>query len=568
MMGRHKARFARVAALGFASTLSGCGASQGAGGARTAPPLAAPRAAMGELDGRALMGELPDRAVRLGAGVASLVASTEALDNGWVGGFVDVPRDDCMLGYARGSSSIDDVDVAVYSEDGTTLAVDEGRDVHPTVLMCPPHPDRVYIAAHVVEGEGLVAVGAQLVPKDRAVIVARALGARGVVSQGPRPADGWPGLDDTVRAHRLELGGLWEEFRRVALAADARVPTVLSLPVEAGQCVDVVVVPDDDVALLDLEAFDDRGRIIGRAKDGPGARTLTICSPIQVSGTLTLRPHVGRGLAAVVLARARDAVEHDLSALADVAWVAPSQTLDQAKLAREALLVKTGYAASVASATGSLVLGRRISIPLDLAALGGACGRVDVVAGAPLALVDARIWSDAGALLSSGDAAASLALFACARGPVRLELETRGRPGPFAVTVRPERWGGPAFTSHPLAASRMLARATTGPDMLFDGKELATRELMLDGDHVVSWKESIPADACLRATVGAQGDGAGVELRAFDESDTEIDRSEAAHAASVRACAPSGLARSVRFEVRSSAGRMTAILGERTSPKM
>ena len=110
-------------------------------------------------------GSSPARAVRLGAGAPSLVASAQAIDNSWVGGFVDVPRDDCVLGYARGSSSIDDVDVAIYSEEGTTLAVDEGRDVHPTVLMCAPHPDRVYLAAHVVEGEGLVAVGAQLVPR-------------------------------------------------------------------------------------------------------------------------------------------------------------------------------------------------------------------------------------------------------------------------------------------------------------------------------------------------------------------------------------------------------------------
>ena len=85
-----------------------------------------------------------------------------------------VPRDDCVLGYARGSASIDDVDVAIYSEDGTTLAVDEGRDVHPTVMICAPHPDRMYLTAHVVEGEGFVAVGAQLVPKERAVVVARA----------------------------------------------------------------------------------------------------------------------------------------------------------------------------------------------------------------------------------------------------------------------------------------------------------------------------------------------------------------------------------------------------------
>jgi hypothetical protein len=128
--------------------------------------LPAPRVAAGQLDARRLLGELPARASRLGAGAPSLVASAQAVDNGWVGGFVDVPRDDCVLGYARGSSSIDDVDVAIYSEEGTALAVDEGRDVHPTVMMCSPHPDRVYLAAHVVEGEGLVAVGARSAPSS------------------------------------------------------------------------------------------------------------------------------------------------------------------------------------------------------------------------------------------------------------------------------------------------------------------------------------------------------------------------------------------------------------------
>ena len=76
-------------------------------------PLPAPRVAAGQLDARKLLGELPARATRLGAGAPSLVAAAQAVDNGWVGGFVDVPRDDCVLGYARGSTSIDDVDVAI-----------------------------------------------------------------------------------------------------------------------------------------------------------------------------------------------------------------------------------------------------------------------------------------------------------------------------------------------------------------------------------------------------------------------------------------------------------------------
>jgi hypothetical protein len=526
--------------------------------------LPAPRVAAGQLDARVLLGELPDRASRLGAGAPALVASAQAVDNGWVGGFVDVPREDCVLGYARGSSSVDDVDVAIYSEEGTTLAVDEGRDVHPTVMMCAPHPDRVYLAAHVVEGEGLVAVGAQLVPKDRAVIVARALGARGLTGQGSRPAEAWPGLDESVRAHRSELGGTWQEFRRVALAVDARMPTFAAFPVDANECVDAVVVPDEDVALLDVEALDDQGRVVARAREGSGTRTLTVCSPIEMSGTLSVRPHVGRGLAAVVLARVPGDVSRDLSARPDIAWVAPTQTLEKARGARDALLAKSGYDAAVTTSAGTLTLGHRVSLPLDLKAIAGSCARIDVVAGSPLALIDARVWSDAGVLLASEEASSSLALFACARSGARLELETRGRPGPYAVTMRPERWRDGIFEAHPLAASRMLARAADGPDTLLDGKELATRDLVLDGERVTSWGESVPAGKCLRATVGAQGSGAGVELRIFEGSD-EIDRSEAAHAASVTACATADGPRAVRFEVRASAGHMDAVLGERTS---
>ncbi|HEY8038339.1 MAG TPA: hypothetical protein VIF15_01035 [Polyangiaceae bacterium] len=547
--------------------LGGCGIFTHAtppppGGPRVPP---APHVTPGELDARTLLGELPARAARLGAGAPSLVTSAEATENEWVGGFVDVPRDDCLLGYARGSSSIEDVDVAIYSDEGAQLAVDEGRDVHPTVLLCAPHPDRVYVTAHVVEGEGLVVVGAQLVPKERALIVGRGLGARGSVAEGPRPADAWPGLEEAVRVHRLALGGSWEEFKRVALTVDARLPTFVSLPIDADQCVDAVIVPDEDVALLDVEALDGEGRVVARAREGLGARSLTVCSPLSMPGSLSVRPHVGRGLTAVVLARAKGEVARDLSIRPDVVWAAAAQPIDAAKGARDTLLAKSGYQAAVATTNGSLALGRRVTVPLDLKGLGGACARIDVIAGAPLGLIDARVWDDAGALLASGESSASLALFACVRSTARLELETRGRPGPFAVTVRPERWKDAAFAAHPLAASRMLARAAAGPNMLLEGRGAPVRSVALDPATGTSWTESVAAGRCVRVTVGAQGDGAGVDVRASDADGSDLDRSESAYAASVRACAPADAARSVHFDVRASAGHVDALIGEQTS---
>jgi hypothetical protein len=560
-----------LALLALTAVTGACGifAPHPGSGGPPAGPLPAPRVTAGDLDPRLVLGELPARALRLGAGAPSLVTSAVAIENEWTGGFVDVPRDDCLLGYARGASSIDDIDVAVFSDEGTQLAVDEGRDVHPTVLLCAPHPDRVYVAAHVVEGEGLVVVGAQLVPKERALIVGRALGAHGAIGDGPAPAEAWPGLEDAVRAHRDTLGGPWEEFKRIALAVDARAPSYVPLPLQADQCVDAVIVPDDEAAFLDVEALDAEGRVVARAREGTSERTLTLCSPLAMAGTLTLRPHVGRGRAAVVLARARADVARGLVERPEVAWAAAPLPVEAARNARNALLAKSGYDAPTVAATGSLLLGRRVSMPVDLRAVGrSSCARVDVVAGTPMALFDARIWDDAGVLLASGEASSSVALFACARSSARLELETRGRPGPYAITVRPERWRDAAFAAHPLAASRMLARAATGPESLFEGKESAARDQPLDASRVTAWTESLRPGYCVRVAVGAQGEGAGVELRAYEaDTGSEIDRSEGAHGASVRACAPADAPRAVRFDLQASAGHMEAVVGELVSGK-
>jgi hypothetical protein len=558
----------RFAALVLAAltALAACGGRPG-GAPKTSRPFGPPRVVPGDLDAKLVLGETPNRAQKLGAGPMSVVASGQMTEGERMGAFVEVPADACLLAYGRGSSSVEDIDIAAFADEGNPVAVDEGPDPRPTLLVCPPHPDRLYVAAHVAAGEGLVAVGAHLVARERAQEVARGLGAKGGLVGAPRPADAWPGLDDRVRVHRTALGGNWEEIRRLAVTLDARSPTLVSVPVEADQCVDALLVPDEDVALLEVELMDADGRAIARARDGGADKSITICSPLAFTGSIALRPHLGRGLAAVVLARGRAEVARDLSSRADVVWIAPVLSLEAAQAGRAAALAKLGYGAPTMATRGSLAMGRRTSLTLDLGPAGSGCTRVDVVGGAPLALVEAQIWDDAGALVSSGEGADGVALFACAHGRARLDLETRGRPGPFAVQVRKERWKDGAFNAQPLAAARMLSRAASGPTRAHEGNVVAVRRVTVDAAKMVSWEATIPANQCERVVAGAEGEGTGLELRMFDSgSSEEIDRSHGAHAAGVRGCAPASGPRTVRLELRATTGKLEVVVGERLVP--
>ncbi len=577
---------------------------------RPGPPPP-PRVVAGDLDAGKLLGDIPARASRLGAGAVAIVASGEAVDGERLGAFVDLPPDACVLTYARASSSVDDLDLAAFDDEGALVAVDEGRDPKPTLLLCPPEPARVYVGARVASGEGLVAVAAQTVPRDRADEIARAFGAHGVLGGGSRPADAWPGLDDHLRAHRSALGGTWEEFYRRALLLDSRLPTVVAFAVEADTCVDAVLVPGDEVALVEVEAVDDAGHVVARAREGGNDRTLTVCSPVEFRGSLIVRPHVGSGLAAVVLAKTRASAGRDFSLKPEMLWGAGALPLEAAKSERNGILARLGYRAAVATTGGVLTVGRRTSIPIDLVEPTGGCTRIDVIGGAPLALLEARVWSGATGrllpdetrpppderrvepkdkagtsakksepggesleLLSAAEGVWGTALFACpgpgkasaarADGKAWLDLEAHGRTGPFAVTTRPERWRDPAFAAHPLAAARMLARAAEGPAMVLDGTPVAVRAATLDDGKVLSWSETVPPWGCLQATAGAEGDGAGLELRVFDTATgEELDRAHAEHAVSVRACAPEKKVPDVRFELRATSGRLDVVVGER-----
>ncbi len=552
--------------LGLALVALGCGPK--------APPLAppvvaapptAPKVMLGALQAGPLLGDLPARATKLGAGPLAIVASGPMSEGERLGAFVEIPADQCLLAYGRASGSLEDIDLAAFAEEGNPVAVDEGPDPKPTILLCPPHPARVYVAAHAASGEGLCVVGAQLVPKDRAVEVGRAAGARGAAGAAARTPEAWPGLDEQVRVHRSAIGGTWEEQRRVAIAADIRAVSAVAFSVEEGGCSDALVVPDDDVAVVDVDVLDADGRLIARAKDGGPARSVTVCSPTAISGSLQVRPHVGRGLVAVVVARTKAGTARELVTRPEVAWAVPSQPLESTRAARNAALAKAGYATPTSSQNGQLQLGRRATVPVDLAGANG-CTRLDIVAGAPLALVEAAVWDDAGALLGTAEGGADATVFACGKGKARIDLGARGRPGPYTVLTRVERWKDPLFAAHPLAAGRMLGRAAVGPTALHEGTAGAVKHAVLDGAHQYVQNATVPANQCLRVSFGVEGEGTGLEVRLFDAStNEELDRSHGQTAAAVRACT-AGAARNVRIEARATAGKLDAVLGERTGP--
>lgn len=536
--------------------LAACGG--GSGSNATLTPPRAPVVASGDLDAHKLLAETSARAIALGAGPASIVASGQISAGERIGAFVEIPTDACLLTYARASPSLEDIDVAVFAEEGNPVVVDEGPDAYPTVLLCPPHPSRVYAAVHAASGEGLVALSAQIVPRDHAVEIGKALRAHGTRGE-MASAEAWPGLGDHVQKHRASLGGTWEEVRRVAVAIDERAPTNVSMAIDAGECIDALVLAGEDTSLLDAEVVDDTTRVVARANGVGKELSLVVCSETALAAMLVVRPHVGAGVAAVVLSRTPIATGADIAAPVHLAWVPSRASLSDARTRLDAELAKVGYGASISATTVTAVLGRRTTVPLEA---GDACRRIDVIGGAPVGWLHASVWDDKGTDLGQAVGSSQVVLFACGKSKVGVDLEVRGRGGSVAVVARKERWQSPVFATLPLAASRMLQRASES--MGDDVPPGAVRQLSIDASRREVWESSVAQGSCAFVTAGVEGAGTGVAVQAIDVATGDvIDRGAAMHAASVRSCARSS-PRRVRYEVRVTSGKLDIVVGEST----
>jgi len=542
-----------------ALALAACGGSRPPA---VKPPLGPPRVEAGQIELATLLGDAPKRATAQGAGPHVVVASSVVAEGERVGAFVEATDDACLLAYARGSASIEDLDIYALSDDGSPIALDESPEPRPAILVCPPRPRRFYVALEAATGGGLAVLVAHQVPRARAKAVAVALGARGALGVAAR-AEAFPGLGDALAERRRALGGTWEESKRGSVAVDTSAPSYVAISAGAGDCLDVLVVPNDDVGLVDVDLFDDEGRQVAKARGAAETRGVVFCTEETFAGTLRLRSHVGQGACGYVVSRANASFAKEARVRPEVAFHGVPLPLAEAEKARAEALTKAGYAAPSSTSRGSASSAKMVSRNEELRA---PCSRIDVIAGAPLRRASVEVWSAQGALLGESDGLLGGVVYACGPGRARVDIEARGGGGPYALTVRPVPWGGAPLVAAPLAASRMLSRASRGPHELFEGTAVGVRALALSATSLAGFSEEIAPGACLSVTLGVEGTGAGVTLRATDErTGEELDRAHGEVSAGVTVCAATKALR-VKLEARTSLGAGSAVVGLRKLP--
>ncbi|HEX3849527.1 MAG TPA: hypothetical protein VHW01_01095 [Polyangiaceae bacterium] len=518
-------------------------------------PQAAPLGAFGKAQGR------PDTRAWFRPERESEVVAVEAgVAGDRVATLVDVPASACAVFIARGTDTIEDLDLSAYGEDGAVLGMDEGPDKTPALLVCPPHPTRVYVSARIASGHGLVAVGVERVPPKDAELAASKYHARHSQTESDSRLAAWPGLAERIAEHRQRLGGKWLDVRRVALPLDARIPTRLSATVEENRCLHALLLTSDELSHIELSVLDETGQILGRAAALGRDRSLIVCSPETSLVSLELRPQGGRGVAVLVLSQTEPGTANDI----DDAWRIEryeTGSLDDARQKNAARLEGLGYPKAKVVKTGVLEPGR-----LDSAAfaLPKGCSRLDILAGAPMRDMSARLWSADDSLIAESNGRAAPVLFACSGGgPVRLDTESLARPGEYSVEVRAEPEIPPALPGSPLAAGRLLTHMLEHGLIRSGAQAGKVTRHNLSPEHLESEELLVPLGRCVELTLALGAGSTGAEIRLVDmTSGEELALARGTHVTSARACAVdahSGGTVHARAELRVAAGHGEAL---------
>ncbi len=515
-----------------------------------------------ESEGARLIAADAARARAAGAGPFAILATGAGAPGDNLGGRATVTNVDCALFMARGGKAVEDLDLFVYSDDGTVLGEDETSNRTANVVICPPHPERLYAFGRVASGHGLFAVSMQMVAPRLANIVASAMGVEGTPGQERLNDDGWPGLDAAIGLHRQQLRGQFRDVQRSAVPVDPRMPTRISASVGSHQCVDILVVPSDEVAFLELTVLDSEGRILGRAPSDVGVQAAVVCSEVPAEITLELQARAGRGLAAVVTSLVDDPQSLDAPGTVILRNPNPPTSLDQAERTLAGALSRQGYAPPVSIRTGTTVVGKRSSLDVDLPA---GCSRVDVVPGAPSTGVEAWLWSARGSLVAHDDGGARATLFGCESGRARVDIESAVRAGPFAVEVRPTLDAPAIFRDHPVAAARALMRLDAAGRLDVSSKALPVRVLTLSPETTSADELRIPAGRCVDVALGLSSGAEGADLRLVNSDDkSEVAFSRGTYSALATACSlGTTTPLAIRIEARASAGSSQALLVSR-----
>ncbi len=543
--------------------MSACLSLGGCSPAARPIPSSAPiePATTGAIDdaGLRLLRDVTRAAEGAGARAPILLAYGAGTPGDRIESLVSFPDESCALLLARATESVEDLDLHVYGDDGSQFGIDESPDDLPTLLLCPEKAVRLFASARVAQGEGLVALGVQTVPRSQAPAVAQAVGARNFTQEQAPLDEPWPGLDQSLEQRRANLGGTFLDQRRVALPVDSRVPTHITLEVPAGRCLDALILPSVDVSGVQLTALDEDGRIFARGDELGPDRALLLCSRKEPkSVTLRLRPYAGRGVAVAAFSVSRNALSSlDPSPETGIFLVDEAQPpADLASLQK-------------ARSTTTWQLRRGELASMDLRLFG--CSRIDLVTDEALQDFDARLYDEEGRLLGETSGRSGAPLFACIDGTARLDVEALGRSGSLTVEHRASTSNAPLLSKYPLAASRMLGRAHSVGRLSLPEDIGKVQMLSLDETSLARIPLSIPAAHCQTLFFGGDHGAWGLKARIVDpKSGLTLDQSIGRGSLEVHACAPQGGTLSALVEVQTTSGATSALWAarqERVPPK-
>lgn len=510
-----------------------------------------------QLDTKRWLVEPAAKAQQAGAGPLEAIGSAVLAEGDQLGSFVELDDTKCLLAMARPGASVRDVDLFVYGDGGERLASDEAPNAEATVMVCPPHPRRMYVAARLVSGSGMLALGVQPVEPKVAREVASALGARGLFDKSTGKLDAWPGLEAKVMERRAQIGGDWEDARRVALPLDPRSVSAVSAVIDAGRCVDVLVVPSDEIEGLQVVAVDETGRVVARGRPPGRDRALVMCSATRRTVSVQIRPRFSGGVAAVVMSRSPLGAA---SELADKAWVdgtMPLVDLDKSRARHKERSEGLHYDGVRELASKALPSGRPVVTKVAAAA---GCTRIDVIGGTPLGEFRAELWDHQGQLVATARGGEVAVLHRCgAEEALSLEMTAVDRGGPVAIELRHDPHPAALAFARPNAAARLLSRleAQNGP---IDALQLSrATQLTLQAPTRERLPIRVPANTCIDILVALDGAASGVELRLFNPSTGTYSESRGATTTSGRLCAGEA-ASEAHAEIRVDSGRADALL--------
>jgi hypothetical protein len=401
----------------------------------------------------------------------------------------------------------------------------------------------------------VLAVGVMTVPPAAADAVATAVDVRGRPGQDPGKLASWPGLERKIRERRAALGSSWEDVRRVAIPLDATAWTMVSAPVGPRRCVDILVVPADDVPFVDAHVLDASGRIVARGHPPGRDRAFVVCSEERQTVTLAVRPRLGAGLGAVVVARSPEGAASELADHAALDGLEPLAPLEQA-LARQQQRLAALALPAPAETRATVAPGVRLEVPLELR---DGCSRIDVVGGQPLGAFGVELWSDADDRLGQSRGGEHATVFSCGARKARLEVTTDGRGGPIAVQVRLDPGPAAALGAQPLAAARLLVRLDAAAGPVAAAAAAAAEAVDLAPGRRFTREVDLAPGACA-AFFAAAGDGpSALELRVADAAGRVATAAGLDTTATDAVCAGDG-GRKLRLELEARHGSGKALL--------